>query len=216
MNNNIEINVHVNNVDELKNLSVSLRRMIASIQDSTNATKVLDARQRGLNAALGITSRGMGDHAKSLRQVASNQAALGDEVKRLTADLKNLNKIASGKGFKTLQGDLDKTARAMKKIKARALVSDLRSVGQEMKRLGKDAQFVGRSLIIGLTTPIIAFGRKGIQAFAAVDKALVRIEKITDRSRDKFTELTAAVKDMSSQFGIAHDLLLQILEILLS
>jgi len=92
MNNNIDINVIVNGEQELKNLSVSLRRMILSVQDSAKATAVLDARQRALNTALGNTGRGLNDHAKSLRQAAVNQSVLGAEIKKTTQELKNLHK----------------------------------------------------------------------------------------------------------------------------
>jgi len=214
MNNNIDVNVIVNGAEELKNLSVSLRRMILSVQDSAKATAVLDARQRALNTALGNTGRGLNDHAKSLRQAAVNQSVLGAEIKKTTQELKNLNRIAAsgrgGAGMGALARDLELTSKNLKKVKARTLVTDLRGVGQEMKRMGKDAQFVGRSLIIGLTTPIVAFGRMGVQNVYAVDKAFVRLEKLLGRTRDKFSELSDAVNDFSYEFGIARELLLGI------
>lgn len=225
VNNNIDINVIVNGEEQLKNLSVALRRVVLESTGLIKSTTVLDARQKALNAALGHTGRSFNDHAKTLRQAAANQAILSDEIKRTTAELTRLKSLGATSIYNSISGksidvsNLEKTSKALKSIKARALISDLRSVGQEMKRLGKDAQFVGRSLIIGLTTPVIAFGRVGLQNFYAIDKQLVRLQKLLSRPlisqvdesgevQKGLEDITNAATELSYEFGIAKELIL--------
>lgn len=208
----IDINVVVSGKEDLQNLSVTMRNLLLSSKNLAAGTRNLDSRQRGLNALFGSGQKHAGDYAKSLRETINNQKILGQEIQKTSADIRRFNAAVrsgvGGTGLPALVSNLDKTNKALKASRVRLFASDLRSVGIEMKRVGKDAQFVGRSLIIGLTAPVIAFGRAGVQNFYAVEKQLVRLEKLLGTSREKFDGLTRAVEGMSYEFGVAKELLL--------
>jgi hypothetical protein len=102
--------------------------------------------------------------------------------------------------------------------------------------MGKDAQFVGRSLMINLTAPILLFARMGFQSLLKVDEQFVRLTKIlegvamtTDQANlklkdyvgpdkgkrvkqmtDSFRELNTALTEQSSRFGVAKDLVVSL------
>lgn len=217
----IDINVVVTGKEDLKSLSVTLRNLLLATKDMTGATKNLDARQRAINTMFGAGQKHAGDYAKSLRETVTNQKILGAEIQKTTDDMRRLNSIMrSGGGSLGMQGlakNLDQSTKALKSAKVRMLAADLRSVGIEMKRLGKDAQFVGRNLIIGLTTPLIAFGREGLQNFYAIEKQLVRLKKLMGESNvsagelgEKVQQLADSATDLSYEFGIAKELILAV------
>ena len=211
--NDIDIRVLVSGEDQLKSLSASLRSLIVSLNDGIKSTAGFDARQRALNQALGNTGRGLNQHAKSVRQAITNQNVLGDELRRTKKDLAGLRNLAAKgfqiKGLNQAITGLKQTQRAMRSIKARAFVSDMRGIGLELRRLGKDAQFVGRSLIVGLTAPLTLFARRAVDAFKALETEQIRLRKITDlKATDAaYTGLTDSVKELSLEFGIQQSLL---------
>ena len=208
----IKLDVIVDGEEELKKLSSYLRNLAVDLGVSTRASKNLDANSRSLNKALGNAGRGATQHAKSVRELITNQSALSKETKKLSQDLTRLQtRLKSGaikkSQFDQLAAGLNKSAAAMKKMKARAFISDLRGIGVELKRLGKDAQFVGRSLIIGLTMPMIAFARKGLSALKAYDAELIRFAKIIGEEKEDLGDFENQMFDLSQTFGIARELL---------
>jgi len=231
--NNLDFNIRVNNAEQLKNLSSTLRSLVMATNGQAAAAKNLDARQRALSSALGITTKGIGEHAKTIKEAARNQSALGAESKRLRADIKKLRNgtIQVNGSSRQMVSNLKSMSRAMRGIKARALVSDLRSLSLQIKKAGKDAQFVGRSLIIGLTTPLLTFANRGLSAFKSLNRELVRMRKIlgpgfenfglTGDEAAQFKELGFAVdgvatkldaikkvnRDLSNEFGISRDVI---------
>ena len=231
--NNLDFNIRVNNAEQLKNLSSTLRSLVMATNGQAVAAKNLDARQRALSSALGITTKGIGEHAKSVKEAVRNQSALGAESKRLRQDIKRLKDgtIQVNGSSRQMVSNLKSMSRAMRGIKARALVSDLRSLSLQIKKAGKDAQFVGRSLIIGLTTPLLTFANRGLDAFKSLDRELVRMRKIlgpgfenfglTGNEVAQFKELGFAVddvatkldaikkvnRDLSNEFGISRDVI---------
>lgn len=218
---NIEIDVVVTGKEDLLNLSVAMRSLLLGTKDLASATKSMDARQRALNSIFGNGQKNAGDYAKSLRETINNQKLLGQEVQKTADDIKRFNAQVragvGGAGLKALTNNLQQTNKALQSSKIRLLASDLRSVGIEMKRTGKDAQFVGRSLIIGLTAPILAFGRIGLQKFYALDKQLTRLKKLLNESSagvGKLGEKTQYLADtatkLSYEFGIAKELIVAV------
>lgn len=182
----IVLEVAVNGIQKINDLSGSLKQLNSFARESANPIKALDARSRALNAAVGASGKSLGNYAKSLSQVATNQAVLGSEIAKTEKELQGLGqtyKFASGASKSYIQAGiqgLKSYNTELKKIKARALTEDLKSVALEMKRTGKDMQFVGRSLIIGLTTPLAVGFRQALQNLVAFDRETIRLTKVLE------------------------------------
>jgi hypothetical protein len=182
----LKLDVSVAGIEQIEKLSVSLRNLITSSVGMTRRTQNMDAAQRALSQAVGVTNKGLNEHAKTIGQVRTNQRALGNElnnlrnaIKQTDARIKSLNtSFAEKEALRQFNNQLKTTERNLERIRPRALISDLRSLSVQFKKAGKDAQFVGRSLIIGLTTPIMMFANRGLDAFKAFDAELVRLKKI--------------------------------------
>jgi hypothetical protein len=149
----------------------------------------LDAQTRAVHKALGITSRGVDQHAKSIKGLIQNQKVLGIEQKRIVTDLNALRTayVLAGKETTELGRSIGVTTRELQAfsktfrgMRLRAIGSDFANISLRMSKLGKDAQFVGRSLLINLTLPLAAFARTGLQTFKEVDTQLTRLTKVME------------------------------------
>lgn len=231
----IILEVAVNGIQQVNNLSNAIKQLNRFTAEAANPIKALDARSRALNQAVGANGTSLNKYAKTVSQLATNQTVLGSEIKKIQKEIKGLGKeyvFAKGasKEFQAagIQG-LRAYNSELKKIKVRALVSDIKSIAQESKRLGKDMQFVGRSLIIGLTTPISIGMRQALQGLVAFDKEVVRLTKVLEGVAptaeiaaqklgemadpalvkgmvDSYKELESELTTISQKYGVARSL----------
>jgi TP901 family phage tail tape measure protein len=182
----IILDIAVNGVQDVYKLSNAMQQLNRTVQGVTNPIKTLDARSRALSKAVGASDSSLKNHARTVSQLATNNAVLSNELRKVQKEINGIGtsfKFATGTSSQFRRAaisDLKAYESALKGVRLRALVEDLRTVSQEQKRLGKDAQFVGRSLIIGLTTPIMAFGRVGLQSLVAIDREFVRLNKVLE------------------------------------
>jgi hypothetical protein len=84
------IRVHTQGVQEIGNLSASLRGLSTSLRNINVPMSKLDTSSRAVYKALGVTSRGVDNHAKSIKELVRNQRVLGAETKNITRDLNSL------------------------------------------------------------------------------------------------------------------------------
>ena len=209
----IVLEIATKGVDDIYKLSNAMQQLDKVLRGVANPMKALDARSRALSAAVGSADSSLKSHARTIGQLSRNNSVLSNELGRVRKEISSMGtdfRYASGASSsfrKTAISDLKAYENSLKKIRMGALAEDLRGVAQEQKRLGKDAQFVGRSLIIGLTTPIVAFGRYGLQALVGVDREFVRLNKVLENvspnieaaAKKMNIDLTGATKEQSKQ-----------------
>jgi len=183
------IQVHTQGVQQIGNLSASLRNLGNTLRGISVPMSKLDAHTKAVHKALGITSRGVDQHAKSIKELAANQKVLSLESRKLKSDINNLRNVyvlaggsatELGREVAYTTRQLQAFSRTFRGMRLRAIGSDFHNISLRMSKLGKDAQFVGRSLLINLTLPIAAFARIGLQNFLAVEKQMVRITKVME------------------------------------
>ncbi len=235
------INVHTNGVKDITNLSAATRALALNLRGISVPMTKLDAHSKAVNKALGMTNRSMNDHAKTVKQLITNQKALGAETKRVQSNIRSYAMaIQSAGGTTTAFGreliqsrnELRQFSSTLRGLRIRAFGSDLASISLKLQRIGKDAQFVGRSLMINLTAPILLFARMGFQSLLKVDEQFVRLTKVLEgvamtteqanlklkdyvgpdkekrvrQMTDSFRELNIVLTEQSSRFGVAKDL----------
>lgn len=204
----VVIRVHTQGVQEIGNLSASLRNLSNTLRGVTVPMAKLDTHTKAVYKALGVTSRGVDQHAKSIKGLIQNQKVLGVETKNIARDLNNLKNAyalagrettALGKSIGVTSRELSTFSRVFRGMRLRAFGSDLNNISLRLTKLGKDAQFVGRSLMINLTLPFATFARVGLQNFLAMEKQNVRLVKVmenlaitSDMAAQKITGLSDA------------------------
>jgi hypothetical protein len=236
------ISVHTTGAKDIANLSASVRNLALGIKGVTVPMRALDAHTRAVNKALGITSRGVAQHATSLKELKKNQVALSEESKRIRSNIQSYNSAIVKAGGPTTklgqelsktQNDLKSFSNTLRGLRVRSFGSDLSNISLKLQKMGKDAQFVGRSLMINLTAPITLFGRLGLQSLTKVDGALVRLTKVledvamdADQASSKlggvgdprqvekmiaaFNVLDRSLTGVSNKFGVSKDLVVSI------
>ena len=70
------ISVHTTGAKDIANLSASVRNLALGIKGVTVPMRALDAHTRAVNKALGITSRGVAQHATSSKELKKNSCFL--------------------------------------------------------------------------------------------------------------------------------------------
>ena len=234
----IIINVATQGAKSITDLSASLRSLNKGLVDLNIPLKKLDAHSQAVAKALGIGARSANDHAKTLKGLITNQKALGAETKRIRTEIGAYRAAigfagASNKAFgdsaRKSVAELKQMDRALRGMRVRAFGSDLQATSLRIQKIGKDAQFVGRSLMINLTAPIALFARAGFQQLISVDKELVRLTKVLDSVAlsadqanrklgagttpkqvqgltDAFTSLNNELTKISSNYGVSKQL----------
>ena len=211
------IQVHTQGVQQIGNLSASLRNLGNTLRGISVPMSKLDAHTKAVHKALGITSRGVDQHAKSIRELAANQKVLSLESRKLKSDINNLRNIyvlaggsatELGREVAYTTRQLQAFSRTFRGMRLRAIGSDFHNISLRMSKLGKDAQFVGRSLLINLTLPIAAFAKLGLQSFLAVEKQMVRITKVMENlapTMDVAAQKIYRLTDAQKQMGMTMD-----------
>lgn len=229
------IQTRVDGIKDITSLSSSLKFLNTSVKGVFVPMSKLDSHTRALNKALAIGAKGAREHATNLKGLRENQKVLREETRRLTKDIRAMQSLLSrGRNTSIINPDslaaLKQMRTILKSTRLRAFSSDIQSIGLSLKKLGKDAQFVGRSLMINLTAPIALFSRFGLQSLRDYDREAVRLTKvlenvamtteqamlktgIPDASNakvieftDNFQKLDSAMIDISRKFGIARSL----------
>ena len=212
----INLNIVVNGEEQLREVANSVRNLIAANQGLQRATKGMDGAQRALSQAFGVTSKGIGEHARSVKELRQNQRILRNESKLVENNLKSVRaelkkqKTTTGtvsEATKDFEVQLRRVKRTLDSVRPKALTNDLKSLSLAIKKAGKDAQFVGRSLIIGLTTPLIGFANRGIDALKAFDREFIRFKKIADLTEESVARFEKTFLDLSTKFGVSRDLI---------
>jgi len=186
----ININVKVTGVEQLSALSHAMRQLNVGVAQGVSNVTNLDARATSLGTALGRTSRGANDHAKSLSAVITNQKALSKEMSGTSHDIAALTTGFAKNSYNASANasSLKAYNEGLKSIKTKVLKEDLSSLSKAMIATGKDSQYVGYSMVKGLTAPLLMFGRVGLSAVSNVDKELTRINKILENTANSTTQ----------------------------
>jgi len=144
-----------------------------------------------------------------LDELADRQARIGKSV-----IIPDALKTGYSRVITSINADL-KTLGAQEdavRIKAQALNTVIRGMGTELVNLGKNTQWAGRQLTVGLTVPLSAFGAAAAKAFRDVDKELTRMAKVygdgvTQTSEKTISEIRsqtlALANELAATYGMA-------------
>jgi TP901 family phage tail tape measure protein len=153
------------------------------------------------------------DHAKTsgglIRDLAKQQVALQNSI------LQPLGRNAQGlmqfnvhvpRGLDEIK---NKTAIARQELQIMNKV--IQDGAGQLINWGKNTQWAGRQLTVGLTVPLVAFGAQAAKAFREADQELVRLTKVygdvAGTSADELSrvrdEVSKTAKEISSAMGVS-------------
>jgi TP901 family phage tail tape measure protein len=107
--------------------------------------------------------------------------------------------------------DAVKNKTALAKQELQIMNKVIQDGGVQMINWGKNTQWAGRQLTVGLTVPLAAFGKAAADSFRAADAELVRLTKVyggvaatsaADLSKIR-NEVSATAKDIAKAYGVS-------------
>ncbi len=187
-----------------------------------DASQAVSEFQKLSNATI-HTYRAIERSAESFKELRENQRAMIQISKLTNKALKELKStvVEAGPNFKKATADVDKFRKGIKRLqqsfsgasmRAHAFSRDLKSVGLAVRNSGKNLQFMGRSIMIGML-PFANAIRKASNFAKALEMAEIRFIKITNLTREagsKFDELAVKFEKLSEAFGVSRDLITDI------
>ena len=144
-----------------------------------------------------------------IRELAKQQVALQNAI------IQPMGKNAQGLMQYTVhipQGlDAIKNKTALAKQELQIMNKVVQDGGVQLINWGKNTQWAGRQLTVGLTVPLAAFGKAAADAFRAADAELTRLTKVyggvaatssTELSKIR-NEVSATAKEISKAYGVS-------------
>ena len=106
--------------------------------------------------------------------------------------------------------DLTRNKAAILKQELQIMNKVIQDGGVQLINWGKNTQWAGRQLTVGLTLPLVAFGKAAADAFKVADQELTRLTKvygdIAGTSAQELTrvrkEVSATAKELSAAMGV--------------
>ena len=95
----------------------------------------------------------------------------------------------------------------------------LRSSSNELVNWGKNTQWAGRQLTVGMAVPLIVFGQQAVSAFDSVNTALTQLQKVygeglTPPSQNSINQISQQVltlgRNMAATLGISQEFTVQV------
>jgi TP901 family phage tail tape measure protein len=184
-----------------------------------DASQAVSEFQKLRNATI-HTYQAIEKSAETFKELRENQRAMIQVSKIASKAIKELDRavVKSGPGFgkateqvKSYQMGLERLKKSFSglSLRAHAFSRDLKSVGLAIRNSGKNLQFMGRSIMIGML-PFANAIRKASNFAKALEQAEIRFIKITQVDTGKFDELADKFERLSNAFGVSRDLITDI------
>ena len=184
-----------------------------------DASQAVSEFQKLRNATI-HTYQAIEKSAETFKELRENQRAMIQVSKIAAKAITALDRavVKSGPGFKKAKKQVEDYRMGLKRLKksfsglslrAHAFSRDLKSVGLAVRNSGKNLQFMGRSIMIGML-PFANAIRKASNFAKALEQAEIRFIKITQVDTGKFDELADKFERLSNVFGVSRDLITDI------
>src|SRR5690606_12892019 len=93
----------------------------------------------------------------------------------------------------------------LNRMKLNLLARTLDNMSTNMINLGKNTQWTGRQLMVGITTPVMAVGGLSVRSAMSIAQLDLQLRKVMGTaSQADFSELDNQTRELSERFGIAR------------
>jgi len=181
--------------------------------------KVQEGYLQEIADACGTDCNAYKEASEALEPLRAEYAASGEEVKKLEGQCTSLQRA--------MQRDADAVSRAQTELNnARATVreteAEIRRLTQQLQisrsawtqagaaltafstkltAIGKSATALGRRMTVMITTPIVAMGKKIVQASLDFESSFAYVRKTVQATEEQYDQLAAASKRLSTQIA---------------
>ena len=179
-------------VSELTALRNAVSTAYGQLDKAAESFKELSQNQKNLNNISKITKKLQNDLGAAYKKHGRNSKKASAAVRQNVLGLKALN-----------------TAFATGSMRAHRFARDIRGVGLAVRNSGKNLQFMGRSIMIGML-PFANAIRNASNYAKALEQAEIRLAKVADLSANELAPIADQMLEISTNFGVSRDLITDI------
>ena len=205
---NLEFRVSVQGLNEFGQLRSQLMTLKNGTVQFKNAAMHLSQAIPKLEGSAKDLSRIYFGQATTLKTLVRNNKIFRNEVRSQIGLLKEARKEThrGSAAWKLYNKEIVLTRKEMKKIPLQKLGTDLRNVSQLLLKRGKDIQWVGRQMMVGITAPLMLMLRSSMQVFEAFEKQFVRTVKILGLGETASQSLRKDMSELSITMGASRSI----------
>ena len=202
------INRAVSSYDSLLHSTGAFGRQMVNVQDQTaRFGRELETGKLKLGQYFSIWTRGSAQARQGLRDLAAQQLSLEQAVVRT-----DTTKV--GKAYVDIPRIMQDAGRgtALARKEQQLYNLSLLKGGDAMINWGKNTQWAGRQLMVGLTVPMVMFGQKAAQSFKEFDQQMTRMIKVYGDGINSATnsqletirgQVTSLAQELAGRWGVA-------------
>ena len=193
----------LNHLGRLNSQVLNLRKGVLQLKPSSQSLTAVFQKQKGVAGQ--ITKLFYGQ-ATSVKQLVRNQKIFRREINSQVNALRKARKAvkSNSESFRILTQQLRKTKRQMKSLPLRKLGTDLQNLGRKAVKAGKNMQWVGRQMMVGITAPMGMLLRMGMRAMESFEKQAIRTQKILALTDKEMEGIRHTMKMTSRVMGVAR------------
>jgi hypothetical protein len=193
----------INQFGKLNSQVVMLHKNLVRVKQSNQNLSAAFKKQKGV---AGTVNKIFYGQAQTMKQLVRNQKVFRREITHITGKLKQARKETQlgGTAWRRYSRMIRRTRKDMRSLPLRKLGTDLRNLTQRMVKMGKNLQWVGRQMMVGITAPLGMLLRIGMRSFESFEKQLVRTQKILALTTAEMGPLRREILGISTRMGVAR------------
>jgi len=193
----------LNHLGRLNSKVLQLRKGVLQLKPASMGLTAAFQKQKG---AAGQITKIFYGQAQSIKQLVRNQKIYRREINSQVNALKKARKAVKGNAdsFKRLTQELRKAKRQMRSLPLRKLGTDLTNLSKKAVNAGKNMQWVGRQMMVGITAPMGMLLRMGMRAMESFEKQAMRTRKILALTEDEMKDVRETMKTTARVMGVAR------------
>jgi TP901 family phage tail tape measure protein len=193
----------INQFGKLNSNIVMLNKNLIRVKQSNQNLSAAFKKQKGVAGSINKIFYGQ---AQTVKQLVRNQKVFRREITHITGKLKQARKETQlgGTAWRHYSKQIRSVRKDMRSLPLRKLGTDLRNLTQRMVKMGKNLQWVGRQMMVGITAPLGMLLRIGMRSFESFEKQVVRTQKILALTTAEMIPMRREIMGISTRMGVAR------------
>lgn len=172
------------------------------------------------NVATGAGTRSLREHRRELNFAKQVYLSKAKNVNMLTRNVRNFNEIlrdsgrvslVTNKSYDAMKNGVTDFNQGLSAMQRQALKLDYikkqaSGIAQEFTRIGKNTQWLGRNMMIGVSLPVITGASKALHEFLRFSKEMTRMKKVYGSAPGMFEEDREQLRALINDIGHAKAL----------
>ena len=197
---NLTAQINLRGPANIKSIAADIKRQLGAIEG--NVTFKIDSKSA---RNVGQLDSALKQLNNTFNQTQSNATAAANAIRTFHSSVGNISNVANN-----TSRSLQNTANATQQVSnttAKA-AKDVSNASSEMEEFGRQSalavrRFLAFSVSAGAIYSVTGAINKGLSAFVAFDKQLVKLQQITGKSAKELSSLSAEVTKLSKNFGVS-------------